>query len=126
MTGAPNGLYFVRVAAWNACGSGPESNEVSFRVGPEPPGQPLGLAATVDNRIVTLSWSAPAAGGAPAAYRIEAGSAPGLSNLAVISNGSPATMFVVGAPPGQYYVRVRGMNAGGMGLPSDEIVVVVP
>jgi hypothetical protein len=126
VTGAPNGLYFVRVAAGNACGLGPASNEVSFRVGPETPGQPFGLAAAVDNRIVTLSWSPPAAGGAPAAYRIEAGSGPGLANLAVISNGSPATMFMVGAPPGQYYVRVRGLNAAGPGLPSNEIVVVVP
>lgn len=123
---APNGLYFVRVAARNACGVGPVSNEVSVRLGPEMPGQPSGLVATVDNRVVTLLWTAPVAGGAPAAYRIEAGSEPGLSNLAAVSNGSPATTFVVGAPPGRYYVRVRGLNAAGLGLPSNEIVVVVP
>ncbi len=122
---APNGLYFVRVAARNACGVGPVSNEVSFRLGPEMPGQPSALVATVDNRIVTLSWNAPIAGGAPTAYRIEAGSATTLANLAVVSNGSPETRFVVSAPRGEYYVRVRALNGAGLSLPSDEIVVNV-
>lgn len=124
---APNGLYFVRVAGRNGCGVGPVSNEISFTLGPELPGPPAGLSASVTpDRIVTLTWNAPTTGSAPTAYLIEAGSDPTLRNLAVISTGTSGTSYSVVAPPGAYYVRVRGLNGAGAGAPSNEIVVDVP
>jgi hypothetical protein len=123
---APNGVYFVRVAARNACGDSPVSNEITLTVGPAAPGQPSALDWSVAARIVTLTWQAPSSGGLPAAYIVEAGSGAGLANLAVISTGGTATTFRAMAPPGTYYVRVRGLNSGGRGPASNEVVVVVP
>lgn len=124
---APSGVYYVRIAANNPCGQSPPSNEVSFTLGPQLPGAPSGLHASVaPDRPVTLTWTAPASGGAPTAYLVLAGNAPGLSNLAVISTGSAATTFTAVAPPGVYHVRVRALNGAGPGLSSNEIVVIVP
>jgi hypothetical protein len=124
---APSGVYYVRVAANNPCGLGPASNEVSFTLGPQLPGEPSGLQASVSqDRRVSLTWTPPASGGVPTGYLVQAGSAPGLSNLAVISTGSTAPAFAAVAPPGVYHVRVRALNGAGPGPASNEIVVVVP
>jgi hypothetical protein len=53
---------------------------------------------------------------------IEAGSAPGLSDLASLRVGN-VTRFTTTAPPGVYYVRVRAFNDKGNSLPSNEVVV---
>ena len=53
---------------------------------------------------------------------IEAGSAPGLANLASIQVG-PVSTFTTTAPPGTYYVRVRAINGRGSSQSSNEIVV---
>ena len=124
---AAAGLYYVRVAAANACGVGMASNEVSFTLGVGLPGSPRDLEWTVGaGGAVSLSWNAPASGPAPTAYVVEAGSEAGLSNLATISTGSPATSFAAIAPPGTYYVRVRAVNGAGAGPPSAEAIIAVP
>jgi hypothetical protein len=124
---ASAGRYFVRVAASGACGIGPASNEVSFTLGADLPGAPSDLAATVTGGgRVSLAWMPPAAGGPVTAYLLEAGSAAGLANLAVISTGSPVAAFSAVAQPGTYYVRVRAVNGSGPGPAAAEIVVVVP
>jgi hypothetical protein len=45
----------------------------------------------------------------------------------LVQASTAATQFVVGAVlPGRYFVRVRAVNANGIGLASDERLVVVP
>ena len=65
---------------------------------------------------VNLSWSAPNGGPPPAGYVIEAGSAPGLADLASLNVGN-VTSFTTTAPPGVYYVRVRAVNDRGTSAP---------
>ncbi|MGD9902574.1 MAG: hypothetical protein AB7U83_03805 [Vicinamibacterales bacterium] len=124
-TSAPNGTYYVRVHAKNVFGLGPASNEVSFTIGPQacttPPAAPAGLVANVAGVAVSFAWNA--ASGA-SSYVLEAGSAAGLANLAVVNVGA-ATGFAVAAPPGTYFVRVRGSNACGNGPASNEVSIVL-
>ena len=90
------------------------------------PGLPLNLVTTSSGSSVTLTWSAPASGDAVTSYAIEAGSAPGLANLANFVTGSTATNFSAGGVGnGTYYVRVRAQNAGGTSAASNESVLVV-
>jgi predicted phage tail protein len=74
---------------------------------------------------VTLSWTAPP--GIVVSYIIEAGSSPGLANLASFPTGSAATTFTApGVPVGAYYVRVRAVDATQVpGPASNEVVVGV-
>lgn len=123
---APDGVYFVRVAAVNACGVGIASNEVTFTLGSGPLQAPRDLSWSVAaGGVVSLAWQPPAGGAAPTAYLVEAGSSTGLANLAVLPTGSAATTLTVTAPPGTYYVRVRATNAAGASAPSNEVVIVV-
>jgi hypothetical protein len=89
------------------------------------PTAPTSLASTVVGDQVTLNWTAPAAGCPATGYVIQAGSAAGASNLALLNVGA-STSLTVTAPPGTYYVRVVATNAAGGSVPSNEIVVVVP
>ena len=90
------------------------------------PGLPLNLVTTSSGSSVTLTWSAPASGDAVTSYAIEAGSAPGLANLANFVTGSTATSFSAGGVGnGTYYVRVRAQNAAGASTASNESTLVV-
>ncbi len=119
-----SGLYFLRVRAANSGGTGAPTNDIAILVGagPTPPGPPTGLAASSSGSSISLTWSAPATGGAPTGYVIEAGSRTGLADLASVSTHSTATTFVAGfVPNGGYFIRVRAMNAGGWSEASNEI-----
>lgn len=136
-TNVGNGTYYLRVRAKNACGVSAPSNEVSFTVGfaptplptPTPApcasGPPSGLSASVLGSAVVYKWSAPS-GTAPTSYVLEAGTAPGLANVATQDLGSAATTFsATSVAVGTYYVRFRSKNACGVSSPSNEIVVTI-
>jgi fibronectin type III domain protein len=123
------GTYFVRVRAINSAGGGAASNEVQVVVGGAPPcatlSAPTALAATINGATVVLSWAAPS-GCSPASYIIQAGSAPGASNLANFSTGSTATSFTAtGVGQGTYFVRVLSESGAVQSAPSTEVVFVV-
>lgn len=123
----PAGFYFLRVRARNAAGVSAATSEVMVVAGnaPAPPGAPNFSGHSVSAGTVTLNWVAPAQG-APTSYIIEAGSAPGLSNLATVNTGTTAvTASFSGVPPGTYYVRVRAVNAQGASVVSNERTIVV-
>src|SRR5207247_1306423 len=72
-----------------------------------PPGAPTGLSAAVSGTTVALTWQAAAGGCQATSSVIQAGSSPGLSNLANFSTGSAATSFTANnVASGVYYVRV--------------------
>lgn len=128
-TGVASGTYYVRVKAITGTATSGPSNEVMLTVGSGSctgaPTPPAGLTASIVGSTVTLSWNA--SGGSPQSYRLEAGSSSGLSNLAQVDLGQPATSFTAsGVGSGTYYVRVRATNACGISAPSGEVLVVVP
>jgi predicted phage tail protein len=124
----PNGTYFLRVTAVNACGASTASSEVSVTVGGPPPvlpGPPVGLVGDVTGSAVSLAWSQPVTGGAPSRYIIEATDAAG-NPLVTIDTGNAATTFAhAGVPEGIYIVRIRGANAAGIGPASHPLTVTV-
>jgi hypothetical protein len=130
-TGVPAGTYYVRVRARNSEGVSGPSNETVVVVGGgggcnAAPGAPTGLVATSSGSTVSLSWAAPGGGCPPQTYYIEAGSAPGLNDLADFSTGNPSTVFTAGGVGnGTYYVRVRAATPGGKSAPSNEATLVV-
>jgi hypothetical protein len=122
---APAGTYYVRVVAVNGFGGSQSSNEVVITVGcPLAPNAPANLTASTFGGAVTLNWAGASSGCAATRYVVQAGSATGLSDLAILDVGS-ATTLTASAPPGTYYVRVVAANDFGGSAPSNEIVVTV-
>jgi hypothetical protein len=75
---------------------------------------------------VFLSWRAPTTGPTPTNYRIEAGSATGLSDLAAFNTADSSTFFsTTVSGSGTFYVRVRAVAAGGMSQPSNEVLITL-
>jgi hypothetical protein len=107
----PSGTYFVRVR--NA-GGATTSNEVTVTVtGTGCPAPPVAPALFVRSTGATANVSWGSGGGcAPSSFTLFAGSAPGLSNIAVVNAGGSLGLSAV-APAGTYYVRVLGTNAFG-------------
>jgi hypothetical protein len=115
------GTYFVRVRAENAYGDSDPTEDLEVRA-PGSPQAPTALRDYGSGAVVDLRWTRSGGGWAPTGYVIEAGSAPGLSDIVTLPVGN-LTRFVTNAPPGVYYVRVRAINARGPSGPSNEIVV---
>lgn len=128
----PNGVYYVRARAVNADGTSGVSNEVIVSVpggGPgacsAPPNAATSLTASVTGTAVALGWTAASGGCAATGYVVVAGSAPGLSDIAIINVPAGVTTLSAAAPAGTYYVRVVALNAFGGSAPSNEVIVTV-
>lgn len=90
------------------------------------PAAPAALAATVSASTVALAWSAVESNAITLRYVLEAGSAPGLADIATFDVGVNTALSVGAVPRGTYYVRVRAANYTGASAASNEVVVVVP
>lgn len=122
---APPGRYHVRVRAVLAGGilTGP-SNEIVVIAGcPSAPPAPTALAVTLAGSAVAFAWAPPP--GLSVGYTLEAGSAPGLADLARIALPYRVEAYGASAPVGTYYVRLRSVNSCGTGPPSAELIVNV-
>lgn len=84
---------------------------------------PRNLSGSVTSNVVSLNWLPPLSG-TVTAYLLEAGTGPGLANLASFSVGT-APSLTTPAPNGAYYLRVRAMTPAGLSAPSNEILVTV-
>ena len=103
----------------------PNADSGVLLVAPRPTA-PVSLASTVSGSGVSFSWSPGVSTATTLRYVAEAGSAPGLANIATLNVGLQTSLSVGGVPPGIYYVRVRAENYTGLSGPSNEIVVTVP
>lgn len=127
--GVPPGAYFLRLSASNDCGTSIETRDVVVRVGgvTGPPSAPTTLTASAPAPgTVVISWSAPTSGGAVTGYVLEAGSAPGLSDIALIPLGPTTGLSAAGVPAGTYHLRVRAVGAAGVSAPTGDVVLTVP
>jgi fibronectin type III domain protein len=127
-SGIGAGTYYVRVRAVSASGASVPSNEAVLVVGGSgpcvAPGAPSGLVVVFNTGgVVTLAWTA--AAGAPTSYLVEAGSSPGLSDLANSDVGSATSFTATGVGAGTYYVRMKAKGPCGTSGPSNEIALVV-
>ena len=98
-TGRTNGTtYYYKVAAVNAVGVSPQSNEASATpqpTQPTAPSAPTGLTAVAGNGSVSLSWTAPASNGGSAitGYNVYRGTTAGGESPTPIATNVPGTSF---------------------------------
>lgn len=90
------------------------------------PGAPVQLTAAVTGNAVALSWTLPEASPAVTGYRLEVGSRAGATDILSTAIGAAPAYRAAAVPRGRYYVRIRGVNANGVGAPSGEVIVDVP
>ena len=119
--GVPPGTYTFQLVASNAVGSSAPSNTItlSFPGSCVAPQVPTWLTHSVVNRLVTVSWAAPASGAAPVDYLV---TAEGVGTFP--TGGARSIAGVLG--PGTYRVWVQAASACGVSAPSDIQTIVVP
>jgi hypothetical protein len=112
------GTYYVRIRQVTNGVPGPASNEVEVVVGCRSAGE-LDLRATVSGFQVQFDWNPI---GTSSGVQLEAGTAPGASNIAVLRFPTFPTRFIANGPAGTYYVRTRPVGqCGDLGAPSNEV-----
>jgi hypothetical protein len=126
VSGIAPGRYYLRVRARNTFGLGPASEELGVNV--YSPASPLDAPsapfAWMSGRRLTLTWSQAVTGGEPTGYRVEAGTATGLTNIgSALVSGRFLTYEAV--PDGLYFLRVRAVSGAERSRPSPEIMLNV-
>jgi hypothetical protein len=124
-TGLTNGVtYYYKVAAVNAVGTSPQSNESSATPQATAPSAPLTLTASSGNTTAALSWSVPASnGGSPiTGYNLYRGTAAGAESATPVATNVTLTSFSdTGLTNGvTYYYKVAAVNAVGTSPQSNE------
>jgi hypothetical protein len=124
-TGLTNGAtYYYKVAAVNAVGTSPQSNEASATPQATAPSAPLTLTASSGNTTAALSWSVPASNGGSAitGYTLYRGTAAGAESATPVATNLTATSFTdTGLTNGAtYYYKVAAVNAVGTSPQSNE------
>lgn len=121
-----SGAYYARVRAVNAAGASAASPEaeafVSLTTGR--PGRTPRPRAWTSGRALFMEWDPPSGGDPVTSYLVEAGSAPGVANLAVLPL-SAVRSFSTGVPVGTFWLRVRAVNGEGSGDASEDIGLVM-
>ena len=130
LDGVPDGTFWLRLRAANGAGTGPASAELALVMRPSGgcvglPMAPVQHPPVVAGAMVTLAWTPPGEGVTPLSYVLVAGSAPGLSNVAVFDLGSPATSVSGPVAAGTYFVRMAARGMCGVGVLSNEVPLVV-
>jgi hypothetical protein len=83
---------------------------------------PTGLTAVANGSTVTVSWNrSPGA----TSYMLEAGTAPGTSNVFNGDVGDVNSLTAPGVPAGTYYLRVRARNACGTSPLSSDVPLTI-
>ncbi|GAA1978618.1 hypothetical protein GCM10009817_18900 [Terrabacter lapilli] len=126
-TGLTNGTtYYYKVAAINAVGTSPQSNEASAtpQTAATAPSAPTGLSAGPGNASVSLTWTAPASnGGSPVTgYAVYRGTSAGGEAASPVASNVTGTSFTdTGLSNGTtYYYKVAAINAVGTSPQSNE------
>jgi 5-hydroxyisourate hydrolase-like protein (transthyretin family) len=125
--GVPPGRYYARVKGVNAFGTGPASSEFVVIVNGNGSGglsPPTNLVVFMSGGRLTMTWTAPVFGGVPAGYRLEAGSATKLSNIASVTLTTRSFTFDP-VPPGFFFLRVRTRSGPYVSDPSVEMMINV-
>ena len=116
--------YYYTVAAINAVGISPQSNEASATPQASVPSAPLGLVASGGNGSVVLSWALPANdGNSPiTGYDVYRGTSPGAESGTPLATNVASTAFtdtsVVNGTT--YYYKVAAVNGVGVSPQSGE------
>lgn len=121
------GTYFVRADAVVG-GVNVPGAEISFQVTSMfvPAPAPTNLATYLNGTTAVISWDAGVGGGSTSGYILQAGTAPGASNLGQFPFSASTTSLAVPVGAGTYYLRVFAMNQGGPSAPSNEATLVMP
>jgi hypothetical protein len=130
ITGLTNGAsYSFTVAATNAVGAGPASEQSNTVTPATTPSAPTGVTATAGNASATVSWSAPANGGSPlTGYTITPYIGASAQPATTITGFSPMTATTItGLANGTSYTfTVTATNALGTGPASEHSAPVTP
>ena len=107
--------YYYSVAAVNAVGASPQSNETSVTPHATAPSAPLSLVASGGDSSVALSWTAPTSDGGSGvtSYDVYRGTAAGGESATPIATGVQTTTYTdASAVNGtRYYYKVDAVNA---------------
>jgi hypothetical protein len=125
ITVPPGASYYVRVRALNSSGVSVASNELTITRTCISPTEPPSSVAwrPISGLSVQLSWVQSAD---VSDYRVEVGTTPGASDVAVFNVGGGSRTFVTVSLPaaGTYYARVRAVRSCGIGPPTEDLRLV--